>query len=113
MNEKIAYRVVDTPTPRYVMFSGRFKRFEKGLLIIYYIFIACFIFFLYCRSNAYREVQEHLPVMVTQIIDNLSRNKEAIVKKYGEVGNCDFTLNLYIYFSGDKFIDILRDAWKS
>lgn len=45
MNEKIAYRVVDTPTPRYVMFSGRFKRFEKGLLIIYYIFIACFIFF--------------------------------------------------------------------
>lgn len=39
----------------------------------------------YKRSFAYYTVKVRMPVILTQIIDSLVRNKEEIVNKYGPV----------------------------
>ena len=43
------------------------------------------IFYVSYRSFAYITLKDRLPVILTKIIDTLSRNKEDIVEKYGEV----------------------------
>jgi len=43
----------------------------------------------YMRSFAYTTVKDRLPVILTRVIDNLSRDKEAIALEYGEDGKED------------------------
>lgn len=38
----------------------------------------------YIKSFAYLTIKDRLPVIITKIIDNLSRNKESIIKRYGQ-----------------------------
>ncbi|XP_067007683.2 damage-control phosphatase ARMT1 isoform X2 [Anabrus simplex] len=58
--------VIDSVTPKNVPLSARYK-----------------------RSFGYTTVQSRLPVIITQIVDYLSRNKDEIVKEVGEVARDD------------------------
>ncbi|XP_055902584.1 damage-control phosphatase ARMT1-like [Eupeodes corollae] len=54
------YDIVDEKPPRHTVLRGRFK-----------------------RSFAYYTLRERLPVILTQVLDNLSRDKDEIAEKYG------------------------------
>lgn len=56
------------------------------------------IFHVSYRSFAYITLKDRLPVILTKIIDTLSRNKEDIAEKYGEVD----------YIIRDTFARILK-----
>lgn len=47
------------------------------------------------RSFAYVTVRDRLPVTITKVIDHLVRDKEQIVKTFGQVSPTDKRLILY------------------
>nr|CAD7593467.1 unnamed protein product [Timema genevievae] len=56
--------ILDTVTPPNAFLSAKFK-----------------------RSFAYVTVKDRLPVIITQVVDHLARDKDKIIKEYGEVGS--------------------------
>lgn len=55
------YNIVDEKPPRHSLLRGRFK-----------------------KSFAYYTLRERLPVILTQVLDNLSRDKDEIAQQYGD-----------------------------
>uniref|UniRef100_A0A1A9Z7P2 Uncharacterized protein n=1 Tax=Glossina pallidipes TaxID=7398 RepID=A0A1A9Z7P2_GLOPL len=55
------YDILDTVTPRHAMLAGRYK-----------------------KSFAYIVLRDRMPVALTQIIDNLLKDKDEIARRFGE-----------------------------
>uniref|UniRef100_A0A1A9UXH6 Sugar phosphate phosphatase n=1 Tax=Glossina austeni TaxID=7395 RepID=A0A1A9UXH6_GLOAU len=56
------YDILDIVTPRHALLAGRYK-----------------------KSFAYSYLRDYMPVILTQIIDNLLKDKDEIVRRFGEI----------------------------
>lgn len=65
------YNILDIHTPQLAFMSGQYK-----------------------RSHAYFTLRNHLPVVLTQVIDTLTKNKNELVAQFGEV--CRSSMNLQL-----------------
>lgn len=76
------FNLVDEATPLNEFLSAHYKRYNLKLEIRFSIYtISPFSF----RGFAYFTIRDRLPVILTTIIDNLSRDKEILIAEYGEV----------------------------
>lgn len=67
-------------------------------------------FFFICRSFAFITIKDRLPVILTQIIDTLSREKENIGQQYGTVSNYNEVLTLPLNAKSNKFLYHIKGA---
>uniref|UniRef100_A0A1B0AP35 Uncharacterized protein n=1 Tax=Glossina palpalis gambiensis TaxID=67801 RepID=A0A1B0AP35_9MUSC len=72
------FDIIDTNTPRHALLSGRYK-----------------------KSFAYIFLRDRMPVILTQIIDDLLKDKDEIVRRFGETlpVYCSDTLNFNLPLS--------------
>lgn len=75
------YHIIDEPTPVNAPLSAKYKRFVK--LVNYCEFCECINIIQHCRSFAYYTIQERLPVIITKIIDQISRDKDELAEIFG------------------------------
>lgn len=110
VDEDKKFEVIDTKAPFNVSLSAKYKRFAlQCLLIIYFIHVnvfverdindipsACkysnsfftlfFLLFFFNRTFAYYTIQHRLPIILTKIIDSITRDRDELASIFdGEV----------------------------
>lgn len=65
-------------------FNAALSKYNLKIYIIHFPYHMIFSFYLH-RSFAYKTLKDRLPIIVTGVIDGMSRNKESIIQKYGPV----------------------------
>lgn len=94
------YNIVDEKTPPHELLSGHYKQsviFYSHALQSQWIICARFISFY--RSFAYYTLRERLPVILTQVVDNLSRDKDEIAEKFGDVSQKSIIKSIYLLYA--------------